>query len=335
MNIFSSQSHNANFIHALLLTVVAFVLMQSCGTTETSSEQMPGTIQEQKSVISQMDSTASDTTTHLNEQESRQVTGTTNVDSLLKRMTLREKIGQLFFVPAYGYFKSDDDAAYQELLHQINEFKVGGLIFFQGNVYGQTVMHNKLQRASDIPLWITQDMEYGAAMRVDGTTRFVPAMGVAATQNPDYAYWMGKITAQEAKALGVNQIFAPVLDVNNNPKNPVINVRSFSGNPDTVAAYGKRFIKGAQSEGVLSTAKHFPGHGDTDTDSHLALPIINEDFARLDSVELVPFRSAIQDSLGSVMSAHIAFPKISADTALPATMDSSVLNRILVDSLRF
>ena len=258
-----------------------------------------------------------------------------NIDSLIERMSLREKIGQLFFIPAYGYFKSVDDPAYRSLIEQIREYRVGGLIFFSGNVYGQAVLTNKLQKASKLPLWITQDMEYGAAMRIDGATRFPPAMAVAATQNPEYAYWKGKITAREARAMGVNQMFAPVLDVNNNPQNPVINVRSFSGNADTVAIYGNRFIEGVQSEGVVSTAKHFPGHGDTDTDSHLSLPVIDYDFARLDSVELVPFRSAVKKGVNSVMSAHIAFPKLSPHTNLPATMDSTVLEGILMDSLSF
>lgn len=318
------------------------LLVLSCSTSKETAgkeqESPAGAIEEQESVLKKIDTISADSTdSHTGKEETVTKTrdGEVNVDTLLADMSLREKIGQLFFVPAYGYFKSNDEAAYQELLTQINRYNVGGLIFFQGNVYGQTVLTNKLQQASKIPLWITQDMEFGAAMRVDGTTRFVPAMGVAATQNPKYAYWMGKITGQEAKALGVNQVFAPVLDVNNNPQNPVINVRSFSANPDTVAKYGKQFIDGVQSEGVLATAKHFPGHGDTDTDSHLALPIINKDFAGIDTVELVPFRSAIRDSLNSVMSAHIAFPKISADSAMPATMDPSVLNRILMDSLNF
>ena len=257
------------------------------------------------------------------------------VDSLLAEMSLKEKIGQLFFIRAYGDYKSNDSESYQQLLHHIQDYQIGGLVFFNGTVYGQAVLTNKLQRASKIPLWITQDMEYGAAMRVEGATRFVPAMGVAATQNPDYAYWMGKITAQEANALGVKQIFAPVMDVNNNPMNPVINVRSFASDPDLVSKYGNKFIEGVQSEGIIPTAKHFPGHGDTDIDSHLSLPVIKYDFARLDSVELVPFRSAINNGVNSIMSAHISFPKISPDSALPATMDAAVLNRILRDSLQF
>src|SRR5699024_3907987 len=199
----------------------------------------------------------------------------------------------------------------------------------------QAVLTNRLQTISQTPLWITQDMEFGAAMRIEKTTRLTPAMGIAATQNPDYAYQAGKITAAEAKALGVHQIFAPVIDVNNNPRNPVINVRSFSGHPDTVALYGRRFVEGVRSQHVVATAKHFPGHGDTDTDSHHALPVINHDYERLQSVELVPFKKLIEHGIQSVMSAHIAFPNISSNPQLPGTLDPSILSRILVDSLDF
>lgn len=256
-------------------------------------------------------------------------------DEILERMTLRQKIGQLFSVRARGYFQNEESEEYQELLKKVQDYQVGGVIFFKGTVYGQTILTNKLQEKSRIPLWISQDMEFGAAMRVEGTTRITPAMGIGATGDPNYGYWAGKITGEEAKALGVNQIFAPVLDVNNNPQNPVINVRSFSGDPDIVADFGTRFISGVSDAGVISTGKHFPGHGDTDTDSHYALPVINADYARLDSVELVPFKAAIQENIPSIMSAHINFPEISKNPGRPSTLDRSILDRILIDSLGF
>ena len=320
-----------------VFVIATLLLFASCSTSRNTAGEddktPPGAIKEQESVLKNIESISAEPEEHGEKTEPghREI----DVDSLLAEMSLREKIGQLFFVRVYGNYKSNDDEAYNKLLTQIKKHNIGGLTFFQGDIYGQTVLTNKLQRASQIPLWITQDMEYGAAMRVEGATRFPPAMGVAATQNPNYAYWVGKVTGQEAKALGVNQVFAPVLDVNNNPDNPVINVRSFSADPDTVSQYGKQFIDGLQSQGVLATAKHFPGHGNTDTDSHLSLPVVNKDFSAIDTVELVPFRSAISDSLNSMMSAHIAFPKISVDSTLPATMDPSVLNRILTDSLKF
>src|SRR6056297_97150 len=259
----------------------------------------------------------------------------TDVDSLLQSMTLQEKIGQLFVSPAYGRFTNSKDPQYLRLKRLIENYHLGGIIFMQGDVYGQAMLTNKLQDHSKIPLWIAQDMEFGAAMRISGTTRITPAMGVAATDDASNAYLKGKITAREAKALGVNQIFAPVLDVNNNPENPVINVRSFSADPDMVSFFGQYMIDGIESEGVMATAKHFPGHGDTDVDSHLELPVIYHDFSRIDTLELRPFRETINNGLRSVMSAHIAYPNISRNGNLPGTMDESILNDILIDSLGF
>jgi len=250
-------------------------------------------------------------------------------------MTIEEKIGQLFSVRAYGVFENEHDLSIKRLERLIHEYHIGGVTFFQGDVYGQAHLHNHLQTIAGKPLWISQDMEFGGAMRVKGTTRITPAMGVAATGDPENAYQAGRITAAEAGALGVNQVYAPVLDVNNNPENPVINTRSYSSDPQEVSQYATAFIRGITDQGLLATGKHFPGHGDTDTDSHLALPVINHDYARLDSVELVPFRGAIQNGLKSVMSAHIAFPEISENIDLPGTLDPSILQRILVDTLNF
>lgn len=257
------------------------------------------------------------------------------IDSLIQNATLEEKIGQLFFVPVNGRFLSRDDHRFKEISDLITEDHIGGLIFMRGDIYGQAVLTNKLQELSDIPLWITQDMEYGAAMRIVGSTRFTPAMGVTATGDKRNAFVMGKITAREAKAMGVHQIFAPVLDVNNNPDNPVINVRSFSGDPEMVSEYGIAFMQGVQSEGLIATAKHFPGHGDTDSDSHIELPVLNHDYNRLDSVELIPFRRAIEGGIQSIMSAHISFPKISDQPEIPGTLDENILGDILMDSLKF
>src|SRR6056297_4071351 len=258
-----------------------------------------------------------------------------DVDSLLSSMSLHDKIAQLFVVPAYGSFTNENEPRYLRLKRLVAEQNVGGIIFMHRDIYGQAMMTNELQSLAKIPLWITQDMEFGAAMRVRGTTRFTPAMGIAATQNPDNAYQKGVITAREAKALGVHQVFAPVLDVNNNPDNPVINVRSYGGVPEIVAEFGNYFIRGIESEGILATAKHFPGHGDTDTDSHLALPTIVHDFERIQNLELVPFKVNIESGLQSIMSAHIAYPNISENIGRPSTLDESVLNRILIDSLKF
>ena len=305
--------------------LVTALLLFSCKTTEKPPQDEPTT--PQVTIVGEP--------IQIDLEPVRKFDIYTNVDSIINGMTLDEKIGQLFIVPAYGRFSNSRSPDVLRLKRLISDYHIGGLIFFQGDVFGQAVLHNELQQVAEFPLWITQDMEFGAAMRVSGTTRFTPAMGIAATGNPENAYIKGKITAREAKALGVHQVFAPVLDVNNNPENPVINVRSFSADPGIVSEYAIRFMKGMQNEGVMATGKHFPGHGDTDTDSHLALPTIGHEYDRLAALELVPFRNAIDAGLHSVMSAHIHFPNISSGVGLPGTLDPSIVQGILIDSLRF
>ena len=212
------------------------------------------------------------------------------VAATLNGMTLEEKVSQLFSSYAYAHFKSEDDPAYRRLVDLVERFGVGGIIFFQGDPMEQAVLANELQARAKHPLLVSQDMEWGAGMRIDRATSVPRAMAFGATRNPDYAYAAGYATAQEARALGVHQIFAPVADVNNNPRNPIINVRSYGERPDLVADMVSAFVKGAQDGGVIATAKHFPGHGDTATDSHAALPVLPHRRARLDALELVPFR---------------------------------------------
>ncbi len=256
-------------------------------------------------------------------------------ERMMQSLTLRQKIGQMFVVAARGGFYPEDDAAWQRMNEAVTLYEVGGIMFFSGNIYEQAIITNRLQRISRLPLWVSQDMEFGAAMRLPEATYFTPAMGIAATGNPEYAYQKGRITALEAAALGIHQIYAPVLDVNNNPLNPVINVRSFSENPDTVARYGIAFMKGVHDAGVMSTAKHFPGHGDTDVDSHLDLPTLPFDYYRLSTLELIPFSKAIKAGLQSVMTAHIAIPEIALNAANPGTLDPNITRALLRDSLDF
>lgn len=315
-----------------------FLLTLGCASSKRITTEQPSGAEhpiDQESVLSSKVFQQDDTSKTVEKTPVPSYPDSITVDSILVQMSLKEKIGQLFITYTSGYFQNEESEAYLDLVEKIRTYHIGGIIFSSGNIYGQAVLHNKLQKISDIPLWITQDMEFGAAMRVNRTTRLTPAMGIAATGEPKYAYWAGKITAREARALGVHQIFAPVLDVNNNPDNPVINVRSYSGNPNTVATFGSAFIEGVQSEGIVATAKHFPGHGDTDVDSHLSLPVINYGYSRLDTVELVPFRAAIKNGIPSIMSAHIAFPKINGTNGIPGTLDKNILNRILIDSLNF
>src|SRR5688572_7896099 len=219
----------------------------------------------------------------------------------LRKMSLEEKIGQLISVGINATFLNQDSDAYRALKHHIENNKVGGIILFRGPVYESVVLMNRMQQAARYPLLISADLEAGSGMRFDDTINFPWNMAVGATGNPEYARRQGEVTAREARAMGVQQIFAPVVDVNNNAQNPVINVRSYGEDPAQVARMAAAFTEGAQRAGVIATAKHFPGHGDTAVDSHRGLPVIDVGRARLDAVELVPFRAAIAAGVGSVM----------------------------------
>ncbi len=197
------------------------------------------------------------------------------------------------------------------------------------------VLIDKVQAASKLPLLIASDFERGTNFRLRNTVSFPWNMAIGATGSEHWAYLQGKATGMESRAIGVNWIFAPVLDINNNPGNPVINIRSYGEDPELVAKLGAAFIRGAQEAGVLATAKHFPGHGDTAVDSHLALPVMNMDRQRLDALELIPFKKAIQSGVWSVMTAHLAVPAIEPDSRVPATLSHKVLDGLLQKELGF
>jgi beta-N-acetylhexosaminidase len=235
----------------------------------------------------------------------------------LKKMSLDEKIGQLISVGINASFQNQDSVAFGALRHQVVDNHVGGIILFRGSVYESVVLVNRMQQLARYPLLISSDLEAGAGMRFDDTINFPWNMAVAATGNPEYARRQGEVTAREARALGVQQIYAPVVDVNNNAANPVINVRSYGEDPADVARFAAAFTAGAQQGGVIATAKHFPGHGDTATDSHRGLPEINVDRARLNSVELIPFRAAVDAGVGAVMVGHIGLPQIDPTVVKP------------------
>ena len=239
----------------------------------------------------------------------------------LRHMSLDEKIGQLISVGLNATFLNQDSDAYRTLKHYIEDDKVGGLILFRGPVYESVMLTNRMQQLAKYPLLISADLEAGTGMRFDDTVNFPWNMAVAATGNPAYARRQGEITAREARALGVRQIFAPVVDVNNNAQNPVINVRSYGEDPADVARFAAAFTEGAQEAGVIATAKHFPGHGDTAVDSHRGLPEINVGRDRLNSVEFVPFKAAINAGIGAVMVGHIALPQIDSTAIKPLPRD--------------
>jgi beta-N-acetylhexosaminidase len=266
------------------------------------------------------------------------------VATTLKKMTLEEKLGQLVMVYYWGRFTSTEDPAYQELLREVKQNHVGGIILQakrtptgveRSQVYPSAALANELQRAAKIPLLVAADFETGTAMRLADGTAFPSAMAVGATGDPRDAYTMGKVTALEARAAGINWIFAPVADVNDNPDNPIINFRSFGEDPQRVAEFVAQFVRGVQENGALATAKHFPGHGDVSVDSHLALPLVPGDLAELQRVELVPFRAAIAAGVGAVMSGHLAVPALEPDTNVPATLSHRVLTDLLRENLGF
>ena len=261
------------------------------------------------------------------------------VEKTLASMTLDEKIGQLIIPAMIGMFLSQDSEAFQQARRDISEFHVGGYhMLGEVNILhepaGVALLINHLQELSKVPLWITADFEGGVGLRYIGATRLPRAMAMGATANPDLAYQAGRITAEEARALGVQVNFYPVVDVNNNARNPIINIRSFGGDPLLVARMARAYIRGSQEHGVMATAKHFPGHGDTSTDSHLELPVIDVDRARLNAIELPPFQAAVEEGVGGVMSAHIALPRIETGN-LPATLSSKMLTGVLRGELKF
>ncbi len=239
------------------------------------------------------------------------------VETTLGKMTLDEKVGQLIFATYHGSFTATDAPAYAEMMRDVEKLHVGGFInitqssplgIVKSQAYPTAVLTNQLQAKSKLPLLVGADFERGTAMRSDEGTSFPTAMALAAAGNPKDAYTMGKITALEARAVGIHWIYAPDSDVNNNPDNPIINTRSFGENPQKVAEYVTAFVHGVQENGGLATAKHFPGHGDTAADSHIDLPVIRADRARLESLELVPFRAAIAAGADSIMTGHLSIP---------------------------
>lgn len=242
---------------------------------------------------------------------------------LLKKMSVDEKIGQLIHVGVNAKFANQDSAFFKDLKRHVVQNKVGGIIYFVGPVYDTVHLANRMQEAAKIPLLNSLDAETGVGMRFENTIVFPWAMAIAATGDPDLARQAGAITGREAKAAGFPFVLAPVLDVNNNADNPVINVRSFGEHPDEVAKYGVAFIEGLQSSGVIATAKHFPGHGDTNVDSHRALPIVDRSREQLDKLELLPFRKAIDAGVASIMIAHIGLPQIDNEQIKPLANYSS------------
>ncbi|GAB4332408.1 MAG: glycoside hydrolase family 3 N-terminal domain-containing protein [Flammeovirgaceae bacterium] len=254
------------------------------------------------------------------------------VDSVFNTLTLQQKVGQLFMVSAYS---NKDETHYQEIERLIKEHFIGGLIFFQGGPLRQAILTNRYQQAAKVPLIIGIDAEWGLAMRLDSTMSFPKQITLGAIQENTLIYQMGVEIGKQCKRLGIHVNFAPSVDVNNNPNNPVINFRSFGENKENVAQKGLAYMRGMQDVHVMGCGKHFPGHGDTDQDSHHTLPIILHNQERISQLELYPFKKLIADSLASVMVAHLHIPALDSTENRPTTLSPYVVQTLLQDSLKF
>lgn len=234
-----------------------------------------------------------------------------------------------------GSYAAYDDWTLAQTIRLVDSLQVGGLIVSVGSPLDVAAKLNSLQARSHLPLLVAADLEGGTAIRLAGGTPFPTNMGVGAGGRDSDAYAMGRITAEEGRAVGIHLAFAPVADVNNNPANPIINTRSFGEDPHAVARLVAATVRGLEEHGMSATVKHFPGHGDTGSDSHLALPVITADWRRLDTLELIPFRAAIAAGATAVMSAHIAVPALEGGQSRPGTVVPAILTGLLRDSLHF
>jgi beta-N-acetylhexosaminidase len=268
------------------------------------------------------------------------------VDRTFASLSLRDRVGQMVMIWMLGDYTNTRDSSYAEVIRWVEQDHIGGVSMSLGTPIEVAAKLNDLQRRSQVPLLVSADLEPGLGrlegglfahymLDAGGATVFPTAMAIAATGRDSDAYDVGRAIAREGRAVGIHINFAPVVDVNNNPANPVINTRSFGENPERVARLSALFVRGAQEGGQLATAKHFPGHGDTDVDSHVGLPLVGATLARLDSVELVPFRAAIKAGASLVMTAHIALPAISGDSTTPATLSPRIITGLLRDTLGF
>lgn len=254
------------------------------------------------------------------------------VDETFNGMTIEERIAQLMMIevrPTYG-------AKHLEAVQKtINDFKVGGLIFFKGEPEQQVQLTNQFQKSNKTPMLIAIDGEWGLSMRLSNTTEFPYQLGLGSIQDNNSIYLMGREIGRQCKRMGIHINFAPVVDVNNNPNNPVINYRSFGEDPDRVARKGWAYAHGMQDEGVIACAKHFPGHGDTDVDSHKDLPVINHSMERLEKVEFVPFRYLINNGVQSIMTAHLYIPAIDSKKKTAISISEKAINGILREDMGF
>jgi beta-N-acetylhexosaminidase len=257
------------------------------------------------------------------------------VEQTLKGMTVEEKVGQMIVPVMSPVYMSRDSEEFARIEKNITQFHVGGYHAFAGDPVAVAALLNRMQKLAKVPLLITADLEGGPGYQFRGATRIPRAMALGASANEDLAYQAGKLTALEGRAMGIHVNFYPVVDVNNNPRNPIINIRSFGEAVAAVSRLGQAYIRGAQENGQLATAKHFPGHGDTSQDSHLELAVIDVSRERMNQVELPPFKAAIAAGVGAVMTAHVYIPQFEPEKGLPATLSKAALTDLLTKELGF
>jgi beta-N-acetylhexosaminidase len=267
-------------------------------------------------------------------------------EATLARMTLREKAGQMVWPTVHASYRASDAGTWTLLRDQVQKEKVGGYTIALGSPFDFAALTNQMQQMSDVPLIFAADFEFGAGYRarggyfmpngidMGGATLFPQQMALGATGDSALAYAMGRVTSVESRALGVQVNYSPILDVNSNPANPVINTRSYGEDPRLVARLGTAFIRGSQDYGMIATGKHFPGHGDTEVNSHLALPVVNASRARLDSVDLAPFVAAIRSGVGAIMTFHGAMLALDS-SGTPGTLSPAVMTGLLRNQLQF
>ncbi|SVB40799.1 uncharacterized protein METZ01_LOCUS193653, partial [marine metagenome] len=256
-------------------------------------------------------------------------------ESMLKKLTLREKIAQMMVYRMNMHYLNYNSEEWEEIEELISTDGIGILHIWFGETGSSLTMLNEMQRQSRVPILVEADIESGLGRRYPGAVTLPPMMAIAATGDPKYAYEAARISAEESRAVGIHFNLAPVVDVNNNSKNPIINTRSFGEHPDSVNRYSKEFIRGLHDYGMLATAKHFPGHGDTETDSHSALAQIPSDSSRLWEVELPPFKNAIDSGVDAIMVAHVNAPDFQFNTDDPATLSKFWIQDILRSKMKF
>jgi beta-N-acetylhexosaminidase len=337
------QYHLKSIIYLLLLSI--FVVVGACSrkTTQRTTVAAPP-VKEKTSEVKNNpprktpgnkstpvpDSKAK--TVKVSEQINYLKSNSSWVDSVFNTLTPEERIAQLIMFDAYSF---KGKAHLDTLMKLVKLNKIGGLIFLKGGPGRQINMINALQEASKVPLLIAMDAEYGIGMRLDSTNKYPFQMTLGAIQDNNLIYEMGRAIANDVKRVGMQVNFAPVLDINNNPENPVIGIRSFGENKEAVTAKSLAYMKGLQDNKVLATAKHFPGHGDTDVDSHRDLPLITASKERLDTLELYPFRELIKEGLGGVMVAHMNVPALDNTDKLPSTLSKPIITGVLKEQLGF